>query len=86
MLEVQERRKLDTWMKIQDPSYIKIQCVFASTDKILGIKKVYVDPSPTRYLISWAMHLDKVILMIGNTIQGIVITSVKNMDMFQRIA
>ena len=64
----------------------KDSMVIASTVKILGIEQVNADPNPTGDLISWVMHLEKVILMIGTIKQGIVATTIKSMDMFLKIA
>ena len=57
----------------------------ATTVKSLGIKQLNADPSPIRHLTSQAMHQEKVILMIGTIIQGIVATTIKYMDMFLKI-
>ena len=58
----------------------------ATTVRSFGIEQVNADPSPTGHQTSQAMHQEKVTLMIGTTIQGIVVTIVKNMDMFLKIA
>ena len=57
----------------------------ALTIKILDIEQVNADPSQIEHLISQETHLEKVILMIGITTQGIVVTIVKNVDMFLKI-
>ena len=57
----------------------------AITIRSLGIEQVNVDPSPKGHLISQAMLQEKVTLMIGIAIQGIVVTTIKSMDTFQII-
>ena len=55
------------------------------TIKSLGIKQVNANPNQTRHLTSWATHQEMEILMIGIKTQGIIATTVKNMDMFLKI-
>ena len=56
------------------------------TIKSLDIEQVNVDPSQTRHLTSRATHQEMVTLMIGIITQGIVAITIKNMDMFLKIA
>ena len=58
----------------------------ATTIKSMDIEKMNIDPRLTRHLTSKTRHLRKVTLKSRITIQGIVVTSVKNMDTFLRIA
>lgn len=58
----------------------------ATIVRSLGIEKINVNTSPTRHQTSQAMNLRKVTLMIGIMIPGIVVVTIKNMDIFLRIA
>ena len=53
--------------------------------KSLDIEQVNADPNKTRHLTSLVTHQEMVILMIGTITQGIVATTIKNMDMFLKI-
>ena len=52
------------------------------TMKILDIEQVNSNPSQKRHLTSQETHQEMVILMIGIITQGIVVTTIKNIDMF----
>ena len=54
--------------------------------KSLDIEKVNANLSQIGLLISQKTHLEMVILMIETITQGIVATTVKNMNMFLKIA
>ena len=54
--------------------------------KSLDIEKVNANPSQTRHLTSWAIHQEMVILMIWIIMQGIIVNTIKNMDMFLKIS
>ena len=71
-----------------DPRYLlhKISMGISITIISLDIEQVNADPSPTRHPTSQEMHLDEVILMIGTTTQGILVITIRNMDMFLRIS
>ena len=56
------------------------------TIKILDIEQVNSNLSQVGHLTSWATHHEMVILMIGTVTQGIVATTIKNIDMFLKIS
>ena len=58
----------------------------ATTIRSLGIEKMNVDLNRIGHLTRKRMHLRKVTLMIGITIQGIAMIHNNNMDIFLRIA
>ena len=76
-------------MNVDPRSFLHTSLIgIATIVRSLGIEKMNVDPSQTRHLnnlTSQEMHLSKVTLMIGITIIGIVVTIIRNMDMFLRI-
>ena len=60
--------------------------VIAKIVKIMDIEHMSADPSPNGHPTRKPRHLSKVTRMIRITTQGIVVTIVKNMDTFLRIA
>ena len=64
----------------------KDSMAIALTIKILVIKNMNADPRQSGHQISKAIHLNKVTFTIGITTQGIVVITIKNMEIFLRIA